>query len=130
MRENIGLFRAKHRRTKTWVYGSLILQDNNEPRIIGRYDKAVANPIIPETICECVGLKDKNGKLIFENDEIYFLDGMSIENGFDDFNNTGFVKWSEEEARFYVTDRESVDSEDALNYCTIIGNEFDNKVGD
>jgi len=132
MRENIGLFKAKRKDNGEWVegyyikhkYGSYILCGDEVASCCALRNKEIYE-IDPETICECTGLKDKNGKLIFENDEIYFLDGMSTENGFDDFNNTGFVKWSEEEARFYVTDRESVSSEDALNYCTIIGNKFE-----
>lgn len=132
MRENIGLFKAKDIETRDWREGCLII--DGTPNARKYYIQTIpskTNPLSdiyevdPETLCECVGLRDKNGKLIFENDEIYFLDGMSTENGFDDFNNTGFVKWSEEEARFYVADRESVSSEDALNYCTIISNKFE-----
>lgn len=119
MRENIGIFKAKTKDVREcWVEG-YYAKHRDKHYIVNQSE------IDPETLCEFTGLLDKNGTKIFENDEIYFLDGMSTENGFDDFNNTGFVKWSEEEARFYVTDRESVSSEDALNYCTIIGNKFE-----
>lgn len=126
MRENIGLFKAKTLSTKDWVEGSLVYSPEDCYYIIEHNGEELSwEKVDRETICEYTGLKDKNGRMIFENDEIYFLDGMSTENGFDDFNNTGFVKWDEEEARFYVTDRQSVSSEDALNYCTIIGNKFE-----
>ena len=64
------LFRAKHSsESKKWHIGNLVeepdgmyLRDNNNDIMVYIQD--------PSTICQCTGLKDKNGKLIWENDVI------------------------------------------------------------
>ncbi len=72
------LFRGKSRKTRKWHYGSLVTSDSNcliltftgitymaGRAINGNFD---TEPIIPETIGQYTGLKDKNGKRIFEGD--------------------------------------------------------------
>ena len=60
-----------------WVTGNLIVSNGkyyihpvgnvvNVKNEIGRI--IVMHEVIPDTICRCTGLKDKNGKLIWEND--------------------------------------------------------------
>lgn len=60
------LFRGKTIRGD-WVRGLLASKDNNW-YIGNKVGRPLAFEIRPESICQCTGLKDKNGKLIFEND--------------------------------------------------------------
>ena len=66
------LFRAKHSlESKKWHIGNLVeepdglyLRDNKNDIMVYIQDQS--------TICQCTGLKDKNGKLIWENDIVRF----------------------------------------------------------
>ena len=76
MREHMGLFRGKRVDNGEWVEGNLVDCPQNfrckrivnfgclSAGVITRWEQDV----IPETVGECTGLKDKNGKLIFEGD--------------------------------------------------------------
>ena len=67
MREHIGLFRGKRTDNGEWVEGSLwVLSDRT--LICKKQCGARFSRVDPDTIGECTGLKDKNGKLIFEGD--------------------------------------------------------------
>lgn len=68
--ENRYLFRAKRIDNDEWVHG---LPSCNKDGEIGEIEVWDGEDIIfytvdPSTICQCTGLRDKNGKLIFEND--------------------------------------------------------------
>ena len=107
------LSKAKRLDNEEWATGSLITCEDgtckiatsclegkaNEPILVCAYD------VDRDTICQCTGLKDKNGKLIWENDiMVAHLDKdnpedttyaivawrengwVTIENGSDDLN--------------------------------------------
>ena len=80
----------------------------------------------PSTICQCTGLKDKNGKLIWENDVVGFWDTYSTENGQAEMGCIGKVVWDDETISFQVTNRLSAESYEVLDECCVIGNIFDN----
>ena len=86
------LFKAKRWSDGKWVYGDLNqLQDST---IIHWYNNGcrVADEVDPSTVCQYTGLKDKNGKRIFEGDilsydcgdgdgeprEVHFMNGRFV----------------------------------------------------
>ena len=70
------LFKAKRLDNGEWVTGSLITCEDGTCKIATSYFNGDTNIAIlicayevdRDTICQCTGLKDKNGKLIWEND--------------------------------------------------------------
>ena len=80
----------------------------------------------PSTICQCTGLKDKNGKLIWENDVVGSWHTYSTENGQAEMNCIGKVVWDDETISFQVTNRLSAESYEVLDECSVFGNIFDN----
>ena len=80
-----------------------------------------------ETLCQCTGKSDEDGKKIFEGDIVGFMDLYSTENGYSEKSCLGKVFWDEEECCFHVTNRLSAESWEVLEWCKVVGNVFDNK---
>lgn len=79
-----------------------------------------------KTICQCTGLKDKNGNLIWENDIVAYWDSYSTESGLAEADCIGKVVWDDETISFQVTNRLSAESYEVLgDECSVIGNVFD-----
>ena len=122
------LYRAKMMDNGEWTYGYLygiwerkyILwgMTNNVPDM---------TEVEPSTICQCTGLKDEDGKKIFEGDIVGYIDCTSTENGYSEHYCRGRVAWDEETASFQVTERLSAESYEVLDRgCNVLGNIFDN----
>ena len=120
-----------------WVTGNLIVSNgkyyihpvgnvvnvkNETGRII------VMHEVIPDTICRCTGLKDRNrnSNLIWENDVVAYWDTYSTESGYAEADCIGRVVWDTETISFQVTNRLSAESYEVLGECSVIGNIFDN----
>ena len=76
------LYKAKRLDNGEWVQGYLIYSFTGVPIIVTEYDHILMlvtrYEVDPKTICQCTGLKDKNSKLIWENDIMkYQWDGKT-----------------------------------------------------
>lgn len=142
------LYRGKRIDNREWVEGFLFMV-NDVPYILPHHKtgqpihadnllKTVVE-VLEDTICQCTGLKDKNGKLIWENDIVSFEDtgeeGYEYKEGFD-FVNKAKVEFAEGRWSLtdFVSDNSGVMDEmydhaefmEFWQYCEVIGNKFDN----
>ncbi len=130
MRRRVKIVKYRHlSKAKTcngkWVSGFLHCKDDKW-YISNKAGSPFAYEVRPDTICQCTGLKDKNGKLIWENDVVGFWDTYSTENGQAEMNCIGKVVWDDETISFQVTNRLSAESYEVLDECSVFGNIFDN----
>lgn len=127
--ENRFLCRGKRVDNGEWVEGFLMDENYintpfNDNEVGGRFDDPVE--IDESTLCQCTGLRDKNGKLIYENDIVAYWDTYSTESGLAETDCIGKVVWDDETISFQVTNRLSAESYEVLDECSVIGNVFDN----
>ncbi len=136
------LFRGKRIDNGEWVKGNLIYSNDAEvgyEAIIiptndsNMYTKGGSigdlgfenwHRVNETTICQCTGLKDKNGKLIWENDIVKHYNDDAHPEGYC----TGTVLWDENYAGFYRTSNEYGLSKPRISsdcIYEVVGNVFD-----
>lgn len=120
--ENRFLCRGKRIDNGEWVKGNRIDSPDGHAAISETSGEWKLYECIPTTICQCTGLKDKNGKLIWENDIVNCTDEECC----------GYISWNESEAGFYfniLLEGGGFEEEHIYDYqdcIEIIGNTFDN----
>ena len=137
MGKDRGLYRGKRIDTDDWIYG-FYAKSGDKAYIIKDTDIAFAyvtvGEVVPETVCEFTGLKDNNGKKIFEGDIVKCTDA----NYAYDFtavvlfgNPNGEYNWGFQLKRIGGAEANTdillwVDMEDAGAYIEVVGNIHDN----
>ena len=106
--ENRFLFRGKRTDTGEWVDGHLITDEKDDSKCFIGYIMGTDEDGTPHdldvvqvdstTICQCTGLEDKNGKLIWENDIVTTV--------YDGIEKIYVVKWDSSELDFKGTNGE------------------------
>lgn len=125
------LLKAKRLDNGEWVQGCYIYNVDRDcgeslnefaHRIQPLYANAYAEPIDPTTICQCTGLKDKDDKLIWENDIVK----VKYSDGFEEITEVAYSK------NGYSPYLNEYECEGCCCRCEVteievVGNIFDNK---
>lgn len=134
--ENRYLFRGKRIDNNEWEYGLPSYDEDGEIEEIEVWSEDDINfySVDSSTVCQCTGLKDDDGTLIFENDVLSLKDEISkcewkavVKFG----NPNSEYTWGWQLVPITECDANKdilmwVETEMGYMYCEVIGNIFDN----
>lgn len=145
MNNNRYICKAKRKDNGKWVEGYYVCLNENCHRIYTGYAEKDGDDyypeyceVIPETIRRCTGLKDKNGKLIFEGDILRGFSYPFMSDG--EYDYYALVVWSKDYCAFRIRtvknpqskvrgisdgNTEFMDDWDSDDW-EVIGNDYDN----
>ena len=115
--ENIK-FKAKKTLDGKWIKGDLVHHKDSDSVWITDYENQLTSPVDPSTICQFTGLKDCDGKEVWEGDIIEFYDRKHT------------IVWSQKEAAYilvYIKDDKFWNICGVLEFAPfkVVGNKFD-----
>lgn len=133
--ENRYLCRGKRIDNGEWVEGYLIVDEKDYSKyfigyVLGTNEDGIPHDldvvqVDPSTICRCTGIKDKSGRLIWENDIIECKDGKH--------NFQTQIEWDAYCAGFIFQDTETsavgldaITANGLYSESKVVGNIFDN----
>lgn len=129
------LCKAKRTDNDEWVTGFYLFDSRPDGgSFIVCYDEysGYAFTVDPSTLCRCVGIEDKTGNLIWENDIIekeFYTDYDAYANS-EKYSGvvrwSGFCAWEIETKRGSIFLAQELAFADFKNHCKVVGNVFDN----